>query len=443
MGMESGKILEELQFLLEEDNRVITYKFVSANFDIHINEAKEHLQSLWKQCQGKGDDEVTATYFVSGLTHEEGDYACHKALVVTEDRLAAARGALSSVTSEHLYSLQRQRVCHTNVLFGADLQEQRADFVAYNKHGAISNPRAELIPQAELLKARQATTTVTSAPARPAPAKEKPPAVANQEPSEPKATNQEATGSNAGHEAAAPKQEKGRPAAAPKRGTIESMFAKTGSDKVKSPPKKPANVGMMASFLKKGAERPASPPPAKPEPVPARRPVSPDAAEGTAAASPTVRFGAKRGAGRQKRATKANGGREKKRRRIVALVSDSSDSSADEEKPEPEPEPEPEPQQVTLDSDDEKPALQDATPRHRRKLVSKTFLDDDGFMVTKKEYETCSESDSEAVVGQQPAAPAKEPAPASTSAPAETQKPKATSPHKTKQPNIMSFFKKK
>ena len=49
---------------------------------------------------------------------------------------------------------------------------------------------------------------------------------------------------------------------------------------------------------------------------------------------------------------------------------------AREEEPEPEPEPAPPPPE----SDDEEPVPQQQQPRRKRKLVTKTFVDDEGFM---------------------------------------------------------------
>ena len=56
-----------------------------------------------------------------------------QSLVVSEDRLAAARDSLTSVTSEHVFSVQRHRVRDTTVLYGADQQERLADPTAFNR----------------------------------------------------------------------------------------------------------------------------------------------------------------------------------------------------------------------------------------------------------------------------------------------------------------------
>ncbi len=76
----------------------------------------------------------------------------------------------------------------------------------------------------------------------------------------------------------------------------------------------------------------------------------------------------------------------------------------------------------------------------------KTFVDAKGFTVTKKEYETCSESDGDDEAG---VLKAKNSAPEPVIRVPEKQtktvaaKKKVTSPHKPKQQSIMSFFQKK
>jgi hypothetical protein len=97
------------------------------------------------------------------------------------------------------------------------------------------------------------------------------------------------------------------------------------------------------------------------------------------------------------------------------------------------------------------PETKETGTRRVRKVVNKTFVDDQGFTVTKRELESCSEEDEEekpvAVLASSKktnaAAPAKavvkEPA-AGKKAPAK--KKPAASPQKAKQATIMNFFKK-
>jgi DNA polymerase delta subunit 3 len=79
--------------------------------------------------------------------------------------------------------------------------------------------------------------------------------------------------------------------------------------------------------------------------------------------------------------------------------------------------------------------------RRKRKMVNKTFIDESGFMVTKKEYESCSESEEEKLSpAQQPPPPTKPSTSSDTKSP---KKVALTTSNNRKQATIMNFFTKK
>lgn len=88
-----------------------------------------------------------------------------------------------------------------------------------------------------------------------------------------------------------------------------------------------------------------------------------------------------------------------KRRKRIVLASDSESGTEEEMDVEEEPDPEPcQPSHQVSDSDDEviPPTPYGEKPKRRiRKQVDKTYLDEDGFIVTKKEfvYDSCSDDD--------------------------------------------------
>ena len=77
-------------------------------------------------------------------------------------------------------------------------------------------------------------------------------------------------------------------------------------------------------------------------------------------------------------------------------------------------------------------ATRNGSKRRRKKLVDKTFVDDSGFMVTKKELVSCSEEE-----------PSPQPSPVKKP-PVQEKETKASSskPMSKKQSNIKNFFKK-
>ena len=107
-----------------------------------------------------------------------------------------------------------------------------------SSHGAITNSRAELIPEAELLKARKASLPPAEQPLKrpapaPAPAVKKEPAaaVATEKSSETPPADQKAKAN--GHDKAEEEKPKsGKSSASKGSANIASMFAKASSEKV-------------------------------------------------------------------------------------------------------------------------------------------------------------------------------------------------------------------
>merc|ERR1711997_351168 len=135
-----------------------------------------------------------------------------------------------------------------------------------------------------------------------------------------------------------------------------------------------------------------------------------------------------------------------KRRKRIQVMSDSDSSDNEEEEPKPvdnyhEQSPiKEEPVEEMMDTLPATPAAEETKSmkgsRRTRKLVNKTFVDESGFLVTKKEYASCSEED--------------EPAPSPPKKVQNEEKPKSpattvSSPTKVnkKQSSIKNFFTKK
>ena len=104
-----------------------------------------------------------------------------------------------------------------------------------------------------------------------------------------------------------------------------------------------------------------------------------------------------------------------------------------------------------MKADEEKRQYRQKGRRRVRKLVEKTIKDEDGFMVTKKEYESASETDDEteetkpvsSVLSMSKANVQKKKSEAVVQSP-EKKKAKVVKQNKDKkQQSIMSFFKKK
>lgn len=143
---------------------------------------------------------------------------------------------------------------------------------------------------------------------------------------------------------------------------------------------------------------------------------------------------------------------DKKRKRVLQM----SDSESDDEKNDPFVDEEPD-KMSQHESEDEIPPTPAnnivkvtsgvLNPRKKRKTVDKTYTDEDGYILTKKEvvYESCSDTEDAAEVKENTVQVANrkiEISPSKTKVEPKKGKKKVSPPQKGKQPTLMNFFKK-
>ncbi|KAK3095357.1 hypothetical protein FSP39_013672, partial [Pinctada imbricata] len=418
----------------------VTYKLLSTTLNVHVNQAKQMLYAFIQDQRNKKDnDGLYVTYFVAGVTKPDSGIQCLKCSIVSEENLNPVKSSFASVTSCHIYSVQKSKVKDPNVLYSADFDAVKDSLSDTNKFGAIRHTGIKVRSEAELRR-------------------KPPPQISNDPPLNKVDGSKDSKINNAGTN---------KPA--PKKGGIASMFSKQAEKKSpekvekseqkedkKSHDTKTAKKGVMNFFANhtgkksepKVEEKKAEPEPKKTEKV--SPPKNESKAKGT------------KGKKTSRKAETDDDDRKKKRRRIVQ---ESSDSSSEEEmeyespvpspvrvpSPPPEREPSPAPESPIPKAEPEKKTVNggssNTTEKHRkrrRKLVPKTFMDEDGYMVTEKvwESESTDASDEEPVPPPKKAAPQ----PQKTSPAKKKASPKKKSPPNSssrKQMALTSFFTKK
>ncbi|KAK7090602.1 DNA polymerase delta subunit 3-like [Littorina saxatilis] len=448
--------LDNIEEFVHDENKIVTCKWLSLTLKIHINQAKRLLYTFLQQ-QRKKDKELNATYFLAGLSKGDNGEVEHRCQVLPEEDLDAAKSQLSSVTSCHVYSIQRANLKDSNVLYMTDYEGVKENIAECIKYSSIhcqkaSQPRAAAVrgkPSPD--KSRKGTSNTET---------------------------QRENGSSADKPSSTPAQashsSKGKKAEP--KGSIASMFAQTSkkpdtdagkkkdvSAKEAAKENKPVHKkgGVMDMFANakpavksKPAEVEKEKPAAKVKPVPKETKAQVKKAS-------KVQESKSKKKPRPSQDSDADEQPEKKRRRRIKndlfdSSSEEEDMEIDVESPIPSPvreqTPEPEsppPAKKTpekrgkekSEAADDKQANGGKLRRRKRKLVPKTYLDEDGFMVTEKVWESDSTDASEKEEEtKKKVAPQKkaEPAPAKKNSPQ-----KKASPAKGKQASIMSFFKKK
>lgn len=439
--MEEGKVdpmyLENLDEWILEENKVVTYKFLSRSLQVHVNTAK---QMLWNFVESKQGACKGVVYLVSGQVSSGV-----KVMLVKEEELEKTLEGLEKVFSQHVYSVQLSETVLASSLYATDLEVFKEDPFTSSKFTSITNPAAIL---------REAAAAPKIAPG------------VRMEKTEVKKEVVKKTG---GIENAFSKTKKAsdEPVKSASVGVIKTEKLKSAE---KKSPKKSSSAssaskkaaGGIANFFAAQAAKPKVE--KKVEPVkkeelkeevkeaevektsPGKENVSNNQTKTKVEKKPVAK----------KPETKSFGKKDKdvakeddKKRKRIQVMSDSEEERSEGEEEEA---PAPPPQAKLLESDSEDEVIP-ATPKEKKsssrvgrrrvkRQVDKTYVDDDGYMVTKKVIESASETDDEP----EPVKETKKPEvkkETAEAAPAAKKAKLAAPGAKTKNQGIAGFFTKK
>ncbi|XP_015178977.1 PREDICTED: DNA polymerase delta subunit 3-like [Polistes dominula] len=102
MGVKSmDNYLEILNGYVCDEDKVVTYKWLSKELEVHVNIAKQILWEFWQNY--KKDDDITSTVMLIGYLKSGG----MRVEVVKQSNLNTAKDKFNKIISEHLYSVQK------------------------------------------------------------------------------------------------------------------------------------------------------------------------------------------------------------------------------------------------------------------------------------------------------------------------------------------------
>ena len=321
------------------------------------------------------------TAFRKGGEDEANAGTCQKVVLVKEKDLESVKAKFTEVLSEHIYSVQKspENITMTS-LFLADKSTPGHDFTA--AAGLTSIKHKAAVPREAVIMPQVPKKEIKTEPAPVKKTEEKKEQVK-------KAVGIEAAFSKVSAKKPSPVKAEAakKPAAGGKSGkaSISSMFAKQSS---KPKPVKTAAEEKENIVNQKIEEKST----VKEEKVSDNK-----EAEST---KPLVQ--SKEKTNKAKARSKQDDSKKRKRIQVMS-DSESEDDETEEEEKSPAIEEEAPPVSALLESEEEEeiPATPKAETKTRpgrrrvRRLVDKTYMDSKGYMVTKKEYESASESDTE------------------------------------------------
>ncbi|XP_068427175.1 DNA polymerase delta subunit 3 isoform X2 [Clinocottus analis] len=440
--------LDNIDEYVNDQDKIVTYKWLSLTLGVHVNTAKQMLFHYLDHKRKESSAQLHATYLVSGKFVDNGQTS-HKVSVVKEDQLENVKSKMSLLVSVHVYSVQKALLKDSGPLYSVDYDAVKDNMKDCSKYSAIRCASAAPVCSLEPRQTRDIQRAPTPEP------------------------ESKRNGVNGDADLAS------KPSTKPPRG-IMGMFAhgaapksQDGGKDVKSEQKEEAPVGdvpkskpdtkvnpMMNFFgsqaakkaIKTAKQEEAAQSSSSAEP---QRQTSPPE-EKPAAEVELPKDSKKDSRSKTKRLVDSDSEEEKmdkkKRRRIKKPEPDSSDEDVIPDSPqqietrEPSPSPKEEEEESASHSHGNSEMR---TRKRRRVLKSRTFLDDEGCIVTEKGYESESYSEAEDDVHAAKRA-AKDPVAAklpSSTKPGEKRTQKKTSANNankgTKQASIMGFFQKK
>ncbi|XP_074005031.1 DNA polymerase delta subunit 3 isoform X2 [Numenius arquata] len=462
--MEDELYLENIDEFVTDQNRIVTYKWLSYTLGVHVNQAKQMLYDYVERKRKENSGaQLHVTYLVAGNLIQNG-HVCHKVAVVREDKLEAMKSKLATIASVHVYSIQKALLKDSGPLYNTDYDIVKANLHNCSKFSAIQCAAAVPRPLAEVSRAQTSVQAGSQTPGDTNAVNV--PAVNGHGPSAAKQTSQQPKGIMGMFAAKAAS----KPQDANKETKAEAKEAPGGSAASSKPP---AKGNIMNNFFGKAAMNklkvnsvPEQPKEEKEVVKPSDPEAEPESAPSTAVEKPgkkteSARSQQKDKKSKTKRVDKSDNEEErdpenlkKKRKRIKQLLSDSSDEEDVPPPPTPEEEKAPSPPPVPALKTELEPACTEVSAggrkrKRKRVLKSKMFIDEEeGCMVTEKVYESesCTDSEDDFAKSKPPAAPKQPALPLKREPKEERKNPKkgaATANRANKQVSIMGFFQKK
>lgn len=408
--MSSEDVFEKLEQLVFDENKLVTYKSLSIVLNIHVNEAKQYLHDFYSK-KLKEKQALYAKFIIAGF-HQPSQTV--KVMIDSDKNVENTKKLFSEVTSCHIYAVSRGNQIDECMLYTSDLPYLKNSDVpklsgikylnlkfqppVLNRVPVAANPNAKsnITKKEEKPKSNgvasmfQSKTTDTNKKVAKTPSKDKENGVAS------------SIFSSTDNKKESPEKSKAE---------VSKPEAKVNK---KTPPvsnkkssKSPGQNSLLSMFSKQAEKNKES------EKLPAREPPKPVKVE-----SPRqVEFPApkkdtksqknkpaKRSTSKRSKHTKGSDSDEelkpqkKKHKRIAVFEESDSESECEEEQDKAQRDmEEPLPKVAIIDEDEED--VIPPTPHQGRKrvwkTVTKTFEDEDGFFVTKREKQLVSESESD------------------------------------------------
>lgn len=436
--------LDNIDEFVNDHNKIVTYKWLSLTLGVHVNTAKQMLYHYLDHKRKESSPQLHATYLVSGKFVDNGQ-TCHKVTVVREDQLEEFKAKMNLVVSVHVYSVQKALLRDSAPLYSVDYDAVKDHLKNCSRYSAIRCASAVPMSSVQLQQVRE----MQQAPACGAENKKSEMNGDANLASKPSTKPPKGIMGMFSNKPAPRNQDNGREIKSEQKEDPPAVEVPKSKPAVKANPMMNFFGNQTKKTEKLAKEEEVALPSSTAEQQP--QSVEPEKKQEAAAVQPQ-KDTKKDSRSKTKRMEDSDSEEEKmekkKRRRIKRPEPDSSDEDVIPDSPQ------------QMESKEQSPEKKRETiltshgnsetriRKRRRVLKSRTFLDEEGCMVTEKGYESESYSETEEDVQatkQAAREPVKEKVPSSSKEDEKKSRKKASASSNkgAKQASIMGFFQKK
>ncbi|KAM9451669.1 DNA polymerase delta subunit 3 isoform 2-T2 [Clarias gariepinus] len=389
--------LDNIDEFVNDQNKIVTYKWLSLTLGVHVNTAKQMLYHYIEQRRKeRSGSTLHATYLVSGKCLENGSM-CHKVSVVREDKLEDVKSKLDVTVSVHVYSVQKAELKDSAPLYSTDYDAMKENLKNCNKYSAIRCSAAIQKSTSELQRAQEKVVSAPTEASKPVvnntapaskPTSKQAKGIMGMFASKPAPKSEEQSKEVKMEQAEGPKSK-----VSSKANTMSNFFGKSAEKKLDKADK---NIKVKAD----GGEPPSSAATtgSKKESCSSSKSKQ-DVKDESPNEAQVIQNDFKETRSKTKRLENSEDeqveGQKKKRRRIKKPQPDSSDDEVIPDSP-PAPELQTPSPEKHVKKEPGSQSSEGSRRKRRRVLKSHTFVDDEGCIVTEKGYESESYSENEA-----------------------------------------------
>lgn len=125
MADEEELYLANLDEFVNDENRIVTYKWLSRTLSVSANRAKQMLYAfVQKQKKSNSGSDINVTYLIGGRCSVDGDMV-HRFVITQDEKLEETKKNFSFLSSLHIYSVQKCKLKDANALYTVDYDVQQ------------------------------------------------------------------------------------------------------------------------------------------------------------------------------------------------------------------------------------------------------------------------------------------------------------------------------